>query len=110
MGGAEGGGIFGDGCDALVVALDGDGAEETVERLLPPPEEPLPQPEPPEPVVEAAPPAPEPAGVTAPPFTEMVALAPMVTLPVPWATKLMAPPPPPPPSDPPDPPIVALRS
>ena len=42
-------------------ALDGDGAEETVERLLPPPEEPLPQPEPPEPVVEAAPPATEPA-------------------------------------------------
>ena len=42
--------------DKLVYeALDGEGAEETVERLLPPPEEPLPQPEPPEPVVEAAP-------------------------------------------------------
>ncbi len=50
--------------DKLVYqALDGDSAEETVERLLPPPEEPLPQPEPttpPEPVVEAEPQAPEP--------------------------------------------------
>ena len=42
--------------DKLVYqALDGNGAVETVERLLPPPEEPLPQPEPPEPVVEVEP-------------------------------------------------------
>jgi cell division septation protein DedD len=48
--------------DKLVYeALDGAGAEETVERLLPPPEEPLPQPEPtPEPTVEVESPAPVP--------------------------------------------------
>ncbi len=48
--------------DKLVYeALDGDGAEETVERLLPPPEEPLPQPEPtPKPAVAVEPPAPVP--------------------------------------------------
>lgn len=63
--------------DKLVYeALDGDGAEETVERLLPPPEEPLPQPEPPEPVVEAAAPAPEPAVEEATDQTAVPALPP----------------------------------
>lgn len=48
--------------DKLVYeTLDGEGAEETVERLLPAPEEPLPQPEPaPEPMVEAPAAEPEP--------------------------------------------------
>lgn len=48
--------------DKLVYeALDGNSAEETVERLLPAPEEPLPQPEStPEPAVEVEPPAPVP--------------------------------------------------
>ena len=48
--------------DKLVYeTLDGEAAEETVERLLPAPEEPLPQPEPAEPVTEAPAPEPEPA-------------------------------------------------
>ncbi len=59
---ADPGGLAIPNQDKLVYeALDGAGAEETLERLLPPPEEPLPQPEPtPEPAVEVESPAPVP--------------------------------------------------
>ncbi|MFP6741226.1 MAG: SPOR domain-containing protein [Alphaproteobacteria bacterium] len=89
--------------DKLVYeALDGAGAEETVERLLPPPEEPLPQPEPtPEPVVDVQPLAPVPE--TAEPSS--VPELPPAELPDAPATvqAVVVPPPPEPPPPEPEP-------
>jgi cell division septation protein DedD len=71
-------------------AIEGGTVEHVVERLLPPPEEPLPRPSPPEPVItpalDAAPPAPEPpVAPAAEPSPELAAAPPPPPAPEPAA-------------------------